>query len=215
MQGGRIVDSLPEYGNQLVMIHRVKVLLNVQVYHPFTAFVQVLQHLPYRLVAVSVRSKAIAMLAEIAFIAPAQYLRHRLLDHPVHYRLYSQRSLLSICLRYVHTPYWLRLILLGSDLLLDFLSVLHKVPFQSIHRHLVDSGCTSVALYRMNRSFDVPVSQNPVNQFHLLRLLLLVKLPEIFPPPFGLHGLAFPLAGPILGFGISWPCLQRFALLRH
>ena len=42
-------------------------------------------------------------------------------------------------------------------------------------REDIHSGCTTVALYRMNCSFDVPVTQNPVNQFHLLRLLLRVE----------------------------------------
>ena len=140
------------------MVHGVKVLLNVKVYHPFTALVQIFQYLLYGFVAVTVRPESIAVFAEIALVASTQHLRRRLLDDPVHYRRYPQRPLLSICLRNVYTPYRLRLILLGPDLFLDFFPVFRKIPFQSIHRHLVDSGCTSVALYRMNRSFDVPVT---------------------------------------------------------
>ena len=151
----------------------------------------------------------------VAFIAPTQYLRDCLLDHPVLYRRYSQRPLLSIRFRDVYSPYRLRFIFLRSDLLFDFCSVLCEILFKGIYRHLIDARRTLVALDRMNSCFDVFVTENPVNQFHLLHLLLLVKLHEIFPPPFDLRGHTFPLAGSILGFGMSLPCLQRFALLRH
>ena len=63
--------------------------------------------------------------------------------------------------------------------------------------------------------FDVFVTKNPVNQFHLLLLFPLVELHEFFPPPFGLRRRTFLLAGLIFGFGMFMPCLQRFALLRH
>ncbi|MBO6248958.1 MAG: hypothetical protein J6N54_09125 [Bacteroidales bacterium] len=68
----------------------------------------------------------------------------------------------------------------------------------------------------MDCSFDVPVTQNPVNQFHLLRLLLRVEFrgmcmsaspaaPGYDPFALGIHCV----------FGLSSACLQRFALLRH
>ena len=197
------------------MIHRVEVLLNVQINDPFATGVQIFQRLFHCCMTASVRPESVAMVAEIAFIAHAQYLRRCLLDHPVHYRRYPQRPLLSICLRDVYSPYRLRFISLRPDLLLDFFSVLRKIFVKRFHRHLIDARRTFVALDSMDRRFDVLLTQNPVNQFHLLHLLLLVKLHENFPPPFDLHEHTFPLVGSILGFGLSVPCSQRFALLRH
>ena len=46
VKGRRIIDSLPENGNQSVMIQRAEVLLNVQINHPFTPGVQIFKRLP-------------------------------------------------------------------------------------------------------------------------------------------------------------------------
>ena len=69
-----IVDSFPDNGNQLVLIHPIKIRLNVQIYHSVIAFIQVLQYLFHYYMTAPVRPESATVLAEIALVTPAEYL---------------------------------------------------------------------------------------------------------------------------------------------
>lgn len=81
--------SMGAYRNQFVVVYRVEILFNVQVYNPLVSLVQIFQCLAHCCVAVSVWPEPIAVFAEIPLVPPRQYLGSSLLYHPVHHCGYS------------------------------------------------------------------------------------------------------------------------------
>ena len=61
------------YYNYLVMVHRLKILLDVKIHHPYADFVQVTQCFPYGLITIPVWPESVTVVAEIQVVFQYEY----------------------------------------------------------------------------------------------------------------------------------------------
>ena len=119
-------------------------------------------------------------------------MRCRLLYHAVYDRRDAQRPLFAVCLGYIDTSYggWLvRLSQYGGFYLIH---MFRKIHIKLFCRHLVYAGRTMVALDTHTGFPEVSRFYNLVNQFHLLRFVLLVNILWSVPITSNFEGLRPP-----------------------
>ena len=187
------------------MIHCVEILLDIEIYHPFISFIQILQYFFDRSMAVSSSSEPVTVFTVRRFIDPVQLLCDHLLYDSVSDCRYAERSFLSVGFRDIDPSYRLRLIFHFHNWGFDLLFMFFEISVNFIHRHLIDSRCAFITFDPSDCLIEVFFTQYLLNQFHSLLLLLLVKCSEIsqFLSP---SGITTPCFQAIPLFGLSEPC---------
>src|SRR5215468_4937608 len=92
------------------MVNSVEELLQIQVYHPTTAFRHVLLRGKHRLLGASSGAKAVARLGKVRLKERTQYLMQGLLNEPINPCWNAQLPHSTIGLRNFHASHRLRLV---------------------------------------------------------------------------------------------------------
>src|SRR5216684_2283248 len=147
LQDALVGCPLGHQPHQDIVVDPVEELLQVDIHHDVVAGRNVRLRLRHRLMRRAPRPKAEAMLGERPVPVGLQHLHHRLLDEAVEHRRNAERPFAARCLRYLHSPYRLRLVSAVEQLRPDRGPVLLQIGRQVLEGHPVDAWSALVGLH--------------------------------------------------------------------
>ena len=127
--------------------YRCRVRFLSAVHHPALSFFDVFLRRSYCVMRATLGSEPVAMVTEVLFENRTQYLMNSLLNQPIDYGRYSQRSYPSLCLGYFHRSDRRWLVFASSQLALQCFPMLSDMFLQFLYAHPVYSGRPSIGLY--------------------------------------------------------------------
>ena len=137
------------------MVDGVEELLEIDVDHPASTFLDVRARFAHGAVRGTARSEAVAVLGEAGIESRLQDLQEGLLDEPIEHGRDAELSLAAAALG-DHVPsHRLRLVGAREQLLADLLPVRDQVRRQVIHGHPVDAWAALVLTNSLQRGLQV------------------------------------------------------------
>ena len=155
-----VLDGVRKELHKLALVHRIKELLQVEVYAVLVAIVDDFLRSPQGLVGAPAWAEAIASVRELRLIHQAQYLRNGLLDDAVNHGGYAELTHLATVLGYLHPANGIGTELPVKQTFNYFHLVASQVRKQMLHVHLVDATAPLVRLDLSVRSVKVVGSQD-------------------------------------------------------
>jgi hypothetical protein len=146
------------------VVHPVKELLQIHVYHPATPFTHIVASLEYRLVGVSPRPKSIAGFRKPWLKQRRKHLMHSLLNQSVHRRRDAQLAHPASRLGDFHPKHWLWLVFSCQQDLFERSPVTDAPATQVLHAQTIHAGNTLVAHHPPQCPLHVPTFDHQLHQ---------------------------------------------------
>ena len=151
--GVRVTDDTTDIAHQLVLGNFVEELFQINVNYPFIAIIQVFKKFKNGLLAITTRTKAIAMFLELRLEDGRKDLDDGLLDSSVQHGRDAKFTHTSVPLGYLNPTHWGGLILAFKDGLLDTIPIRTHVFAKLVNMHAVNAH-TSLFGENMGLSLD-------------------------------------------------------------
>ncbi|CAN5434694.1 hypothetical protein BH20ACI3_BH20ACI3_18820 [soil metagenome] len=145
-QQSLVTDSFGNLRHQLVVVHSVKELFQVQVHHPAVACRNILLRFGYCLMRRPPGTKPVAVIGKRPVPSALQDLHYRLLDEAVQHRRDAKLPHPTVRLWYFYALHRLRFVSPAQQLFSDGWPMLFQIAWQLLDGHPVNASATFIAL---------------------------------------------------------------------
>src|SRR6185295_15783489 len=187
-QKSPVLDSASQPLHQHVVLDPVEELLQIQIHDDDAALLDIPLRRSHRIVRVSHRPKAVAVLGKGRIESRLQHLQDGLLDQPIDHGGNAQRTHSTPSLRDLPPQHRLRSVLPREQLLAQALSLpLPETP-QLLPGHPIDSSTTLVLLHSTQRRLQVATLDHLLQQVAGSRATVSVCRQSRFTTPLSSRG---------------------------